>query len=169
MIPRDPLAACAALAGRRGRVLLHSGRDDDGRGRWSFVAADPVATIEAHGHHVIERDRAGRIVREVDGDPLDELEAFAARHGADLRDGDGDRAAPGDDGGAAAPEPRVIGLLGYELGASVLAGLGRTAGGAPTTRADDATPDLWMAAYGAVARWRGGGDAGYGAAEIVGP
>ena len=84
MIPDDPIAAAAALAGRPGRVLLHSGRDDDERGRWSFVACDPVETI------------AGR--------DLDELERFAARHGADLRD----------TGAGAPPEPRVIGTLGYE-------------------------------------------------------
>ncbi len=40
-----PVEAAARLAGRRGRVLLDSGRDDDGCGAWSFLAADPVATL----------------------------------------------------------------------------------------------------------------------------
>ena len=81
-----PIAACAALAGRRGRVLLHSGRDDDGRGRWSFVACDPIETLSLPA-----------------GDNLDALERFAASHGADLRDL----------GPAGDPEPRVIGWTGY--------------------------------------------------------
>ncbi len=159
--PHGPIAACAALRGRRGRVLLHSGRDDDGRGRWSFVTAEPLATIEARGGRIVERDAAGRIVRDRDGDPLDALEAFAARHGADLR-------APGEAGEA--PEPRVIGLLGYELGRLAQPGLGRTARGAGRAAAPSSAgepPDLWMAAYGAVARWRGGG--AIVAPEIVGP
>ena len=45
----DPIAAAARLAGRRGRVLLHSGRDDDRCGRWSFVACEPAHTVEARG------------------------------------------------------------------------------------------------------------------------
>ncbi len=144
----DPIAACAALAGQRGRVLLHSGRDDDGRGGWSFVAAAPVAALSCRGHRVTERDRDGEIVREVDADPLDELERFAARHGHDVRD----RGALGD------PEPRLIGWLGYELGPAIEPAVG-------AARAGEA-PDLWMGAYGAVARWRGGGGE---PAEIVGP
>jgi para-aminobenzoate synthetase component 1 len=108
---RDPIAACAALAGHRGRVLLHSGRNDDGRGRWSFVACDPIETLA------------------VPADGFDALEAFAARHGADLRDL----------GPAGDPEPRVIGWIGYR-------------------------GELWMGAYGAVARWPAGGEG-----EIVGP
>ena len=142
----NPINACAALAGRRGRVLLHSGRDDDGLGRWSFVAADPVATIESRGRRVIEREAGGRVTRDFEGDPLEELERFAARHGVDLRD----RGAAGD------PEPRVIGWLGYELGHQIegVAGAARSRGVA----------DLFMAAYGAVARWRGGDPA----PEIVG-
>ena len=104
----NPIAACAALAGRRGRVLLHSGRDDDGLGRWSFVAAEPVATIESRGRRVIEREAGGRVVRDGDGDPLEELERFAAQHGADLRD----RGPAGD------PEPRnwTIGIRAREPG-----------------------------------------------------
>ena len=37
----SPLDAAARLAGRRGRVLLHAARDDDGLGRCSFAAAEP--------------------------------------------------------------------------------------------------------------------------------
>jgi anthranilate/para-aminobenzoate synthase component I len=101
-------------------VLLHSGRDDDGRGRWSFVAADPDATIAVSGGQVIERDAAGKIVRASNDEPWSALERFAAERGVDVRD----RRTVGD------PEPRVIGWIEYEGAFS-------------------------MAAYSAVARWRG--------------
>jgi para-aminobenzoate synthetase component I len=142
----SPLDAVARLAGRRGRVVLHSARDDDGLGRCSFVAAEPRATLIARGRSLVELDHAGRPARRFLGDPLDAAEAFLAEHGCTLAP-----RAPG------APEPRVIGYLGYELGRVVE----RRPGGAAT--GDDA-PDLWLAAYGAVARWS---DAGAG--EIIGP
>jgi para-aminobenzoate synthetase component I len=142
----SPVAACGALAGRPGRVLLHSGRDDDGRGRWSFVASDPRAVLSCRGGRVVERDAAGRLVSDRREDPLAALERFAARHGADLRDA----GAPGP------PEPRVIGWLGYELAQAIEP---RAAG-----PADADLPELWMAAYGAVARWQGAA----GAVAIVG-
>jgi para-aminobenzoate synthetase component 1 len=161
----DPVAACAALRGHPGRVLLHSGRDDDGRGRWSFVAADPVATLQVRGRDVVERDAAGAVVRAHAGDPLDAIERFVAAHGAGL----GPDVRDPDVGGA--PEPRVIGYLGYELGRTILPGLGRTARGLPRAAAasaerDGRAPDAWLAAYGAVARWRGDGEQG--GPEVVG-
>src|SRR5262245_46079274 len=131
----DPLTAAARLAGRRGRVLLHSGRDDDGCGAWSFAASDPVASLEIRGRVCIVRGPDGAIASRGEGDPFAAIEAFARAHGADLAD----RAHVED----AAPEPRVIGWLGYELG---------HAGARAAADADP--PDAWLGAYDAVARWR---------------
>ncbi len=142
-----PLEAAAQLAGRRGRVLLHSARDDDGLGRWSFVAAEPRATLIANGRSLVELDAAGRPARRFTADPFEAAEAFLAQHGCTL----GDRARAEDRD--APPEPRVIGYLGYDLARVVE----RLPGGPP--RGKD-TPDLWLAAYDAIARWPAtGGDA----------
>jgi para-aminobenzoate synthetase component 1 len=132
--PGSPLRAAASLAGRRGRVLLHSGRDDDGCGRWSFAACEPAVSVEARGRRVRVRDASGAVSRELDGDPLQvlqqQLEACA------------------DAGGDADPVPIAIGYLGYDLG--------RTIECLPPgpARGDD-VPDLWFGFYAAVARWDG--------------
>lgn len=142
----SPLAACARLAGRRGRVLLHSARDDDGLGTWSFCAAEPIATLIGRGRSLVRLDEKGRPAERFTGDPFEAVEAFLAEHGCTLE--------PRGDG---PPEARVIGFFSYDL-ARVIEQLP----GGPTRGHD--TPDLWLAAYGAVARWRD--DA---TAEIVGP
>ena len=129
-----PLAACARLAGRRGRVLLHAARDDDGLGRYSFVAAEPTATLIARGRSLVELDASGRPARRFTADPFDAAEAFLAAHGCTLEPAHGE------------PEPRVIGYLGYDLARIV-----EQLPGASSLGAD--CPDLWLAAYGAVARW----------------
>ena len=43
-------------------MLLHSGRDDDGLGTRSFVAADPSATLIARGRSLVRLDRLGHEV-----------------------------------------------------------------------------------------------------------
>ncbi|MBA3397974.1 MAG: anthranilate synthase component I family protein [Deltaproteobacteria bacterium] len=131
----SPLEVAARLAGCRGRVLLHSARDDDGLGRWSFATAEPQATLIARGHAIVVLDAGGRPARRFDGDPLDAAEAFLREHGCTL------------EAQAGVPEPRVIGYLGYDLARVVE----KLPGGA--TRGHD-TPDLWLGAYGAIARWR---------------
>lgn len=137
-MPRlSAIEAAARLAGRRGRVLLHSGRDDDGLGRHSFVAAEPRATLIARGHSLVMLDAAGKPARRFTGDPFDAAEAFLAEHGCTL--------GPAGDG---APAPRVIGYLGYEL-ARVVEHL---PGGSAIGRD---SPDLWLGAYDAVARFTG--------------
>jgi para-aminobenzoate synthetase component 1 len=141
----SPLSAAARLAGRRGRVVLHSARDDDGLGRCSFVAAEPRATLIARGHSLVVLDQDGRPAQRFTGDPLDAAEAFLAEHGCRLE--------PRTSG---APEPRVIGYLGYDLARIVE----RLPGGAAIGHDG---PDLWLAAYGAVARWSAGRH------EIIGP
>src|ERR1700690_3581855 len=100
MTRSDPLDAAARLAGRRGRVLLHSARDDDGLGTWSFLAAEPSATLIARGRSIVELDADGRPARRFTADPFDAAEAFLAAHGCVLGGPQGD-----------APEPRVIGFF----------------------------------------------------------
>jgi len=131
-----PIEAAARLAGRRGRVLLHSARDDDGLGRWSFVAAEPHATLIARGRSLVELDAGGRPTRRFTADPFEAAEQFLAAHGC-VR-------------GAASgpPVPRVIGYLGYDLARVV-----EQLPGGPALGHD--VPDLWLGAYGAVARWQG--------------
>ena len=68
-----PLDAAARLGGCRGRVLLHSGRDDDGLGRWSFAAAEPITTLIARGHSIVMLDHLGRPVKRFTGDPFEAL------------------------------------------------------------------------------------------------
>jgi para-aminobenzoate synthetase component 1 len=133
-----PLGAAARLAGRRGRVLLHSARDDDGLGAWSFAAAEPTATLIARGRSLVRLDEQGRPAQRFTADPLEAAEAFLAEHGCKL----GPRA-------ERAPDARVIGFFGYDL-ARVIEQLP----GGPSLGAD--VPDLWLGAYDAVARWRDG-------------
>lgn len=132
-----PLDAAARLAGRRGRVLLHAARGDGDR--LAFVAAEPEATLIARGRSLVLLDAGGRPARRFTGDPLDAAEAFLAEQGCGLAAG----------AAGTAPEPRVIGYLGYDL-ARVIEPL---PGGAALAHNG---PDLWLAAYGAVARWTGG-------------
>ncbi len=141
-----PLDAAARLAGLRGRVLLHSARDDDGLGRWSFAAAEPSAALISRGRSLVRLDATGRPVRRFTADPFDAVEEFLAEHGCTLETAHGD------------PVPRIVGYLGYDLARTVE----RLPGGAS---AGQDTPDLWLAAYGAVARW----DRDAPTPEIVGP
>jgi len=142
----SPMAATARLAGRRGRVLLHSARDDDGLGAWSFAAAEPTATLIARGRSLVRLDERGRPAKRFTGDPFEAAEAFLDEHGCTL--------GPCGDG---PPDARVIGFFSYDL-ARVIEQLP----GGPTLGHD--VPDLWLGAYGAIARWRDGTDG-----EIVGP
>ncbi len=132
----SPVDAAARLAGLRGRVLLHSGRDDDGLGRWSFVSAEPTATLIARGRSIVELDADGRPARRFTADPIDAADEFLRVHECSLT------------GSSGPPEPHVIGYLGYDL-ARVIEKL---PGGAEVGRD---SPDLWLAAYPAIARWSG--------------
>ncbi len=144
-----PIAAAARLAGKRGRVLLHSARDDDGLGRWSFATAMPSATLIGRGRSLVRLDATGRPVHRFTADPFTAVEAFLAEHGCTTESAFGARGAP--------PAPRVIGYFGYDLARVV-----ETLPGGPTLGAD--TPDLWLAAYDGVARWTTAD-----AYELVGP
>jgi para-aminobenzoate synthetase component 1 len=127
----------ARLAGRRGRALLHSGSDDDGCGRWSFVACEPRRTLEARGRQLIARDRAGAVVHRDEGDPLDALERLvAAEVGARERmcTNLGHE-----------PIPVAIGYLGYDVGRAI-----EPLGAGPPP--GPSVPDVWIGVYDAI--WR---------------
>jgi para-aminobenzoate synthetase component 1 len=149
----SPIDLAARLAGKRGRVLLHSARDDDGLGRWSFATAMPSSTLIARGRSLVRLDATGRAVARFTTDPFAAAEAFLAEHGCTPQPS----AIAGE-----APAPRVIGYFGYDL-ARVIESLP----GGPTLGHD--TPDMWLAAYDGVARWRGGADASDSNYELVGP
>jgi para-aminobenzoate synthetase component 1 len=136
----SPVAAAARLVQHRGRVLLHSARDDDGLGSWSFATARPTATLIARGHSLLRLDEQGRPTQRFTGDPFEAAEAFLAEHDCTL--------GPRRD---APPDVRVIGFFGYDLARIV-----EQLPGGPTLGND--VPDMWLAAYGAVARWRDGRD-----------
>src|SRR6185369_12977239 len=84
LMAEDPLDVAARLAGCRGRVLLHSARDDDGLGRWSFASAEPSATLIARGRSLVRLDETGRPVRRFTADPFDAVQDFLAEHGCRL-------------------------------------------------------------------------------------
>lgn len=122
----DPADAFAALAGAGGAMLLDSGAADPARARWSFIAADPFAWVEATGTAVALDGHP------VDGDPF----AVLARLLAPFRR-EPDPGLPPFRGGA-------VGLLGYELGGR----LERL----PTPRAAGiALPDMAVGLYDTVA------------------
>ena len=156
-LPADPFAACARLRRYRGRVLLHSARNDDALGTWSFVAAEPVATLIIRGSSIVCLDRDGRPARRWSGDPIAAIEAFLVEHGAPLALAapPDSSAAPAASASSAPSHPRVIGYLGYDLGRHV-APLAAHLERGPTL--GDDCPDAWLGAYDAVARWSDSGD-----------
>ena len=135
------IEAAARLAGRRGRVLLHSGEDGDDCGRYSFVSSEPAWTVEARGDSVVVRDRTGAVESEFRGDPLaavDELSRACAATGHPAH-------------------PIAIGYLGYGYGRVLHSKL------PPNSRISD-EPDLWFGVYTSV--WRR--DERTGRAEVLG-
>ena len=152
----SPRALLAALSSQRGRALLHSGRNDDELGRWTFVAAAPRAVLEARGRQLLRRDHAGTVVETWTGDPLLAAEKFATEFGANLRDRHVSDASP---------RPIVIGYFGYELAGVDARTSSTKLSSAPHT---DAPPELWLGAYGAVARWQAASLDGVAAVDIVG-
>ncbi|MFT3692293.1 MAG: anthranilate synthase component I family protein [Kofleriaceae bacterium] len=127
-----------------GAFCLHSGRDDDGLGKHSFVTAMPSAVLMARGRSLVRLDANGSATKRWTADPFDAVEEFLAEHGCTTA------LAPG------APAPRVIGYFSYDLARVV-----EKLPGGPSLGND--TPDLWLAAYDGVARVSGD------TYELVGP
>jgi para-aminobenzoate synthetase component 1 len=140
----EPLRAAAALPRAPGRVLLHSGVDADGCGRYSFLADQPACVLEARGQTL--RLWRGQTCETVCGDPLERLERLGRDFGT------------GDDGGDGRPIPVAIGTLSYDFGRRMV--LGARAENRPTEE-----PDLWFGFYESVARW----DHATGDFELLGP
>ena len=74
------LGVAKRLRAHRGVALLHSARDDDGCGQRSFVACEPVQSIEARGRIISLYDRSGMVREQFDGDPLDVLQELVQEH-----------------------------------------------------------------------------------------
>src|SRR5437660_12922342 len=97
-----PVTAFAALAGDGPAYLLESVERGEQLGRYSFVAADPMAIVSIAGGRATVQDASGR--RELEGaDPLRALEAYLQTFAAEPAEGLPD----GFCGGA-------VGYLGYE-------------------------------------------------------
>src|SRR6202011_636474 len=97
-----PVTAFAALAGDGPAYLLESVERGEHLGRYSFVAADPMAIVTIAGGRATVQDASGR--RELEGaDPLRALEAYLQTFAAEATEG----LPEGFCGGA-------VGYLGYE-------------------------------------------------------
>jgi para-aminobenzoate synthetase component 1 len=128
------LGVANRLRGRRGHILLQSVRDDDDCGRWSFVACDPVHSIEAHGDTVSLYDRSGVVRDRFTGNPLELLDEMLREHTRRWTDE------------IAGPVPVAMGFLGYDIGRLTVPYRSGEA------RRVDEMPDMWFGIYDAV--WR---------------
>lgn len=128
------LGVAKRLRAHRGLALLHSARDDDGCGQRSFVACEPVQSIEARGRTISLYDRSGMVRDQFDGDPLDILQELVAEHtrrwGEDI----------------VGPVPVAIGYLGFDAARQF------EPFPAGKARSVDDAPDIWFGLYDAV--WR---------------
>lgn len=128
------LGVAKRLRAHRGVALLHSARNDDGCGQRSFVACEPVQSIEARGRIISLYDRSGMVREQFEGDPLEVLQELVQEHtrrwGEDI----------------VGPVPVAIGYLGFDS-ARLLEPFP-----AGTARSVDDAPDMWFGLYDAV--WR---------------
>ena len=130
----DPIACCAALDGLPYRLFLDSASTGSRFGRYSFLAADPVAVVRGRGADAESLDLLTGDRRAIAGDALVALRHVMAPHKADPVAG-----LPPFQGGAA-------GYLAYDWGLT----LERL----PAPRYDDlGLPDLVIAIYDWVIAW----------------
>ena len=130
----DPAGSCERLAGLPYRLFLDSASGRAPLGRYSYLAADPVAVVRSKGARTERLDRASGVATVVPGDALSALGALLADERADPVPG-----LPPFQGGAA-------GYIGYDWG-SVLERL-------PAPRHDDlAIPDVVVGVYDWVIAW----------------
>jgi para-aminobenzoate synthetase component 1 len=130
----DPVRCCERLDGLPYRLLLDSAVAGGRFGRYSFLAADPVAVVRSKGGEVECLDLVAHTQRTERGDPLAVLRALVEPHRADAVPG-----LPPFQGGAA-------GYVAYDWGLT----LERL----PAPRYDDlALPDVVLAVYDWVLAW----------------
>jgi para-aminobenzoate synthetase component 1 len=130
----DPVRCCERLSGLPYRLFLDSAASDARLGRYSFLAADPVAVVRSKGADVECIDFVAHTQRTERGDPLRALRTIVEPHSTEAVEG-----LPPFQGGAA-------GYVAYDWGLT----LERL----PAPRYDDlALPDVVMAVYDWVLAW----------------
>ena len=130
----DPARCCELLSGLPYRLFLDSAARGTRLGRYSFLAADPVAVVRSKGAEVECLDRLAGTTRVVGGDAVDAIRTLVAPHAIEAAAG-----LPPFQGGAA-------GYLAYDWG-RVLERL-------PASRYDDlALPDVVLGIYDWVLAW----------------
>jgi para-aminobenzoate synthetase component 1 len=131
--PPDPVQCCEQLEGLPYRLFLDSAARGS-LGRYSFLAADPIAVVRSKGSRTEQLDLLNGTERVVDGDALDIVRALLAPHRvAPVRE------LPPFQGGAA-------GYLAYDWG--------RLLERLPAPRHDDlAVPDVVLGVYDWVLAW----------------
>jgi len=130
----DPARSCEALEGLPYRLFLDSASTATRLGRYSFLAADPVAVVRSRGADVECLDLLSGARRSIAGDPLAALRNLITPHTADAVPG-----LPPFQGGAA-------GYVAYDWGLT----LERL----PAPRYDDlGLPDLVIGLYDWVIAW----------------
>src|SRR5688572_2755513 len=130
----DPVRCCEALEGLPYRLFLDSASTGSRFGRYSFLAADPVAIVRSHGAESERLDLLTGTRSAIAGDPLIALRQVMAPH-------------------VAAP---VAGLPPFQGGAAGYVGYdwGLTLERLPSPRYDDlGLPDLVIALYDWVLAW----------------
>src|SRR5262245_13764876 len=78
--PPDPVRCCELLAGLPYRIFLDSAAQSPRLGRYSFLAADPVAVVRSKGKQTECVNARDGTSHAVDGDPLDAVRTFLAPH-----------------------------------------------------------------------------------------
>jgi para-aminobenzoate synthetase component 1 len=132
--PPDPAWCCERLAGLPHRVFIDSAASGTRLGRYSFVAADPVAVVWSRGAQTTCVDASGGVRRSAAGSALDVVGGLLAPHAVEAVPG-----LPPFQGGAA-------GYLAYDWA--------RTLERLPAPRYDDlALPDVVLAVYDWVLAW----------------
>jgi len=135
----DPARCCEQLAGLPYRLFLDSATPGTRLGRYSFLAADPVAVVASKGsrteiHRRLQKDQSRLVSEVVNGDVLAQVGLILGPHRCDAIDG-----LPPFQGGAA-------GYLAYDWG--------RMLERLPESRHDDlALPDAVLGIYDWVIAW----------------
>ena len=130
----DPARCCELIEGLPYRLFLDSAARGMRLGRFSFLAADPVAIVRSKGSHVESINAACGVTRPAKGDALAEVRALLAPHQVDPVAG-----LPPFQGGAA-------GYVAYDWG--------RVVERLPVCRFDDlALPDVVIGIYDWVLAW----------------